>query len=167
MHPWVHELRLWPTNGYGGERVCYNCGEPGHIRKDCHKLHVAVREYVKQQGGRGDLGRGRGGGRGRDGQAIAAVNIPNLQSMVDSLPGEKSAFLPHNWLVDSGAEVSVCYNKFCEIGPSDVVQCVLVGSALTDILGKGTIFVCAGTYIDFDGTSRSIDLEIADVYWIP
>ena len=89
--------------------------------------------------------------------------------MVDSLPGEKSAFLPHNWLVDSGAEISVCfhYNQFCEIGLSDVDHCVPIGSAPIDILRKGTIRFSAETYVDFDGISRSVDLEIEDVYWIP
>ena len=88
--------------------------------------------------------------------------------MVDSLPSEKSAFLPHNWLVDSGAAKSLCfdYNQFCERGPSDADQCVPVGSAPINILGKGTIRFSAGTYVDFDGVSRSIDLEIKDVYWL-
>ena len=35
------------------------------------------------------------------------------------------------------------------------------------ILGKGPIRFCAGTHVDFDGTSRSIDLEIEDVRRIP
>ena len=42
-----------------------------------------------------------------------------------------------------------------------------VGSAPNDILGKGTIRVYAEAYVDFEGISRSIDLEIEDVYWIP
>ena len=85
--------------------------------------------------------------------------------MEDSLPGEKSTFLPNNWLIDSGAEISVCFDnsQFCEIGPSDVDQCVPVGSAPIDILGKGTIRVCAGKYVDFEGISHSFDLEIEDV----
>ena len=57
--------------------------------------------------------------------------------------------------------------SFSEIGPSDVEQRVPVGSAPIGILGKGTIRVCAGTYADFAGISRSIDLEIEDVYWVP
>ena len=148
--------------------MCYNCNEAGHIREDSPKLHAAVRDYLKQPGGRGGRGRGRGPGRGRDGPAIVAVSIHDLQSMVDSLPGEKPMFLPHNWLIDSGAEISICfdYNQFCEIGPSDVDQCVPVGSAPIDFLGKGTIRICAGMYVDFEGISRSIDLEIEDMYWI-
>ena len=137
-------------------------------KADCTKLHAAVLDCLKQQRGRGGRGR-RGRGQGRGGPAIAAVSIPDLQSMVDSLPGEKSTFLPNNWLIDSGAEISVCfdYNQFCEIGPSDVDQCVPVGSAPIDILGKGTIHVCAGKYVDFEGICRSFDLEIEDMYWVP
>ena len=75
-------------------------------------------------------------------------------------------FLLHNWLIDSRAKISVCfdYNQFCEIGPSDVDQCVRVGSGPIDILGKGTIRIRAGTYVDFEGC---IYLETEDVYWIP
>ena len=94
------------ANGLGGERVCYNCNEARHIREDCPKLHAPVHDYLKQRGGGGGRGR-RGRGRGRGGPAIAPVSIPDLQSMADSLPGEKSTFLPHNWWIDSGAEISV------------------------------------------------------------
>ena len=81
-----------------GESERYTCGESGHIREDCPKLHAAGRDYLKRQGARGGRGRGKRRGRGRGGPAIAAVRIAALQSMVDSLPGVKSAFLPHNWL---------------------------------------------------------------------
>ena len=157
------------ANGQGGGRVCYNCNEAVHIREDCPKLRAAVCDYLKQHGARTGCGRGKGRGRARGEPAIAAVIIPYLQIMVDSLPGEKSAFLPHNWLVDGGAEISVCFdcNQFCETGQSDVDHCVSVGSAPIDILGKGTIRFCAGTYVDFEGISRLIDREIEDVHWIP
>ena len=157
-------------NGHGGKRVCYNCNETWHIRADCPKLHAAVRDYLKQQAGRGGHGR-KGRGQGRGGPAIAVNSIPDLQSMEDSPPGEKSTFLPNNWLIDSGAEISVCFDYnlllFCEIGPADVDQCVPVSSAPIDILGKGTIRACAGTYVDFEGISRSFDLEVEDVHWVP
>ena len=31
-----------------GERLCYNCNQPGHLREDCDKLHPEVRAYLKQ-----------------------------------------------------------------------------------------------------------------------
>ena len=35
--------------GAGGEeRRCYNCNQPGHLREDCDKLHVEVRNWLKQ-----------------------------------------------------------------------------------------------------------------------
>ena len=68
-----------------------------------------MRDCLKQQRGRGGRGR-KGLGQGRGGPAIAAVSILDLQSMVDSLPGEKSIFLPNTWLIDSGAEISVCFD---------------------------------------------------------
>ena len=68
----------------------------------------------------------------RGGVAIAATSILDMQSMFDSLPGEKSVFLPYNGLIDSGAEINVCfdYNQFCCIGPSDIDECMPVGSGL-------------------------------------
>ena len=88
-----------------------------NIREDCPKLHVAVQEYLKQQGGRGRRGYGRGHGRGRGGSAFVAVSIPDLQSMVDRLPGEKSEFLPHDWMVDSRAKIGVFFDhsRFCQM----------------------------------------------------
>ena len=80
------------ANGQGEERVCYKCNEVGHVRADCPKLHAAVRDYLKQQRGRGGRGR-RGCGQGRGGPAIAVFSIPDLQSMVNNLPGEKSTSL--------------------------------------------------------------------------
>ena len=71
--------------------MCYNSDEPRGIREDCHKLHAAVREYLKQQGGRGGRGRGRGRGRGCGGPTITEVSVRDLQSMVNSLPGEKTS----------------------------------------------------------------------------
>ena len=51
------------ANGRREERLCYNCNEAGHVKADCPKLHAAVREYLKQQRGRG----------GRAGVAAGAV----------------------------------------------------------------------------------------------
>ena len=31
----------------GGERLCYNCNQPGHLREDCHKLHPEVPAYLQ------------------------------------------------------------------------------------------------------------------------
>ena len=80
--------------------------------------------------------------------------------MLDSLPGESSAFLPDKWLVDSGADLNVCFNYelFSYIGPSDVDICTPIGSTPLDVLGH---------YVHHNGLSHPIDLEIEDVYWVP
>ena len=115
-----------------------------------------MRDYVTLQRGRAGVAE-EAVGKGVAGQRSQQSVILTCKAWWTS---EKSAFLPNNWYIDSGAEISVCfdYNKFCEIGPSDVDQCVPVGSAPIDILGKGTIRVCAGTYVEFEGISRSFCL---------
>ena len=64
------------------------------------------------------------------GPAVAAISTADVQHMVDSLPGESSAFLPDKWLVDSRADVNICFNYewFSYIGPSDVDICTPIGS---------------------------------------
>ena len=88
--------------------------------------------------------------------------------MVDSLPGESSAFLPDKWLVDSGADLKTCFNYelFSYIGPSDVDICTPIGSTPLDGLGRGVVKICVGHY-DYNGLSHPIDLQIEDVYWLP
>ena len=79
----------------GEERACYNCNKVGHLREDCPELHQEVRPYLKKQAApaRG-RGRGRARGRGRGGPGVAAISIAEVQSMVDSLSGAESVFLP-------------------------------------------------------------------------
>ena len=128
-------------------------------------MREAVRLFLEQKSGRGGPGRAKAAGGGGGGTTIAAVSITNLQNMVDSLPGEKSSFLPHTWLVDSGAEVNVCfdYNQFCYIYPSDIAVRVPVGSKPREILGKVVVRTCAGDYVDHHDVSHTIDLEIDNV----
>ena len=104
----------------GGERLCYNCNQSGHLRGNCDELPPEVRECLKQQAAQGrGRGRGRNRGRGRGGPGLAAISTADVQHMVDSLPGESSAFLPDKWLADSGADLNICFNYefFSYIGP--------------------------------------------------
>ena len=89
--------------------------------------------------------------------------------MVDSLPGESSAFLLDKWLVDSGDDLNICFNYelLSYIGPSDVDICTPIGSTQQDVLGRGVVKMCVGHYDDHDGLSHPIDLEIEDMYWVP
>ena len=131
---------------------------------------VEVRNWLQQQAARGrGRGRGRSRGQGRVGPAVAAISITDVQHMVDSLPGESSAFLPDKWLIDSGADLNMCFNYelFSHIGPSNVDICTPIGSTPLDVLGRGVVQMCVGHYVDHNGLSHPIDLEIEDVYWVP
>ena len=99
----------------------------------------------------------------------ASPRTTNVQHMVDSLPGESSDFLPDKWLVDSGADLNICvnYELFSCIGPSDVDICTPIGSTPLDVLGRGVIKMGVGHYVDHNGPSHPIDLDIEDVYWVP
>ena len=152
------------------EHRCYNCNQPGHLRENCDKLHPEVRQWLKQQAARGrGRGRGRTRGRGRGGPAVAAIGTTDVQHMVDSLPGESSAFLHDKWLIDSGADLNICFNYelFSYIGPSNVYICTPIGSTPLDVLGRGVVKMCVGHYVDHNGLSHPIDLETEDVYWVP
>ena len=146
----------------GGERRCYTCSQPGHLREDGDKLHPEVREYLKQQAARGrGRGRGRSRGRGCGGPAVAAISTAYVQHMVDSLPGESSAFLPDKWLVDSGADLNICFNSelFSYIGPPDVDICTPIGSTQLDVPGRGVVKMRVGQYVDHDGLSTQLTLR--------
>ena len=88
---------------------------------------------------------------------------------MDSILGESSAFLPDKWLVDSGADLNICfkYDLFSYIGLSDVDVCTPIVSTRLDVLGRGVVKMCPGHYADHHGLSHPIDLEIEDVYWVP
>ena len=92
----------------GEERACYNCNKIWHLREGCLELHREVRQYLKKQAvaARG-RGRGRARGRGRGGPGVAAISVAEVQSMVDSLPGAESVFLPNKWLIDSGSNINI------------------------------------------------------------
>ena len=68
-------------------------------------------------------------------------SVRHVQHTVDSLPGESSTFLPDKWLVDSGADLNVCfsYELFSYIGPSDIDICTLIGSTPLGLLGRGVV----------------------------
>ena len=152
------------------ERACYNCNKIGHLRQDCPELHQEVRQYLKKQAtaARG-RGRGRARGKGRGGPAVAVISVAEVQNIVDSLSGAESVFLPDKWLVDSGSDISICYNydMFSYIGPSDIQQCTPLGSTPLPVQGTGVVKMCVGNYMDHNGLSHPVDLEIENVYWVP
>ena len=52
-------------------------------------------------------------------------------------------------------------------GPADIEECTPLGSAPLPVHGKGVVKMCVGQYVDHDGPSHPIDLEIENVYWVP
>ena len=91
------------------------------------------------------------------------------KSMVDSLSGAESVFLPDKWLIDSGSDINICYNYelFSYIGPSDIEQCTPLGSTPLPVQGKGVVKMCVGNYMDHNGLNHPVDLEIENVYEVP
>ena len=89
--------------------------------------------------------------------------------MVDSLSGAESVFLPDKWLIDSGSDMNIRYNYdlFSYIGQSDIVQCTPLGSTPLPVQGKDVVKMCVGNYMDHNGLSHPVDLEIENVYWVP
>ena len=74
---------------------------------------------------------------------VTEFSIPKVQSLIDSLQGEKIVFPPENSLVDSGGDISVCFdcNRSSHIEPTDVIaiECMPAGSTPMDVLGKGIV----------------------------
>ena len=89
--------------------------------------------------------------------------------MVDSLSGTESVFLTDKCLIDSGSDINTCYNYdlLSYIGPSDIEQCTPLGSTPLPVQGKGVVKMCVGNYMDHDGLSHPVDLEVENVYWVP
>ena len=150
----------------GEERACYNCNKIGHLREDYPEVYQEVRHYLKKRAlAAGGHGRGRARGKGRGGPGIAAISVAEVQNMVDSLSGAESVFLPDKWLIDSGSDINICYNYdlFSYIGPSDIEQCTPLGSTPLPVQGKGVVKMCVRNYMDHNGLSHSVDLEIENV----
>ena len=59
------------------------------------------------------------------------------------------------------------YELFSYIGPSDVDICTPIGSTPLDVLVRGVVKMCVGHYVDHNGLSHPVDLEIEDLYWVP
>ena len=157
----------------GQHRVCYNCNQPGHLREGCPKLHSKIRALLKEQAVARGHGRDKGCDRGRGGPAVAAISMSYAQHMVDSPPDASSTFRPDKWLVDSGADINICFNYewFSYIEPSHTDKGTPISSTPPDVLARGVVKVWVGhndnDYVDHDEMSHPIDLEIEDVYWVP
>ena len=95
------------TASGGQVRVCYNCGKPRHLRKNCSELQIEVRNYLKKQAAARGRGGGRARGRGRGGPGVAAISVADVQNMEVSLSGAESVFLPDKLLIDRGSNINI------------------------------------------------------------
>ena len=59
------------------------------------------------------------------------------------------------------------YDLFSYIGPSDIEQCIPLGSTPLPVQGKGVVKMCVGNYMNHNGLNHPVDLEIENVYWLP
>ena len=64
------------------------------------------------------------------------------------------------------AQISISYNYdlFSYIGPSDIEHCTPLDSTP---LWEGCCENVCGNYMDHNGLSHPVDLEIENVYWTP
>ena len=86
--------------------------------------------------------------------------------MVDSPSGTEFIFLPYKRLIKCGSDINVCYNYylFSSIGPADVEKCTPLGSAPLPVFGRGVVKICKGHYMDHNGLSHPIALEVEIIY---
>ena len=89
--------------------------------------------------------------------------------MEDSLSGAQSVFLSDNWLIENESDINICYNYdlFSYIVPADIEKCTPLGSTPLPVLGKGVVKMCVGSYMDNNGLSHPVHLEIENVYRVP
>ena len=120
-------------------RTCFFCKKKGHIRANCPQRKHA--------------------GKGKD-KAVLAVEVPSFWPAC--------ALEAWNVVIDSGADISVVGNRamFTEYGPCRFTASP-AGKGALPILGKGTIVICLGTYVDVHGNKHPLDIEISDVYYAP
>ena len=97
------------------------------------------------------------------------LGVDALDQKRDRLSGAESIFLPDKWLIDSGSDINMCYfyDLLSYIAPADIDKCTPLGSTPLPVLGKGNVKMCIGHYIDHNGLTHPIDLEIENVYWVP
>ena len=167
-------------NRGGEQRVCHNCGKLGHLRTKCHNLHPEVRKYLAldfgraRGGGGGGPGQGNGaqageGGRGgQGGPAAAAMTVERYDELL-SLPHSHSPTEPLNFFIDSGSDISLCWNYdlFTFVEPCDLKSCTPVGSTPLNIHGVGVVRFCLGSYVDHLGQRHPLDMQIPNVCYVP
>ena len=85
------------------------------------------------------------------------------------LPHSHSPVQPLNFLIDSGSDISMCWNYdlFTFVEPCSMKSCIPVGSTPLSIHGVGVVRLCLGSYADHLGPRHPLDIEISNVYYVP
>ena len=86
-----------------------------------------------------------------------------------SLPHSHSPVEPLNFFIDSGSDISLCWNYdlFTFVEPCDLKSCTPMGSAPLSIHGVGVVRFFLGSYVDHLGQRHPLDMEIPNVYYVP
>ena len=86
-----------------------------------------------------------------------------------SLPHSHSPTEPLNFLIDSGSDISLCWNYdlFTFVEPCSLKSCTPVGSTPLNIHSVGVVRFCLGSYVDHLGQRHPLDIEIPNVYYVP
>ena len=76
---------------------------------------------------------------------------------------------PLNVLIDSGSDISLCWNfdLFRFVEPCDFKTCTRVGNTPLKVNGVGLIRFCLGSYGDHLGQRHPLDMEIQNVHYVP
>ena len=86
-----------------------------------------------------------------------------------SLPHSNSPTEPLNFLIDSGSDISLCWNYdlFTFVELCSLKSCTPVGSTPLNIHGVGVVRFGLGSYVDHLEQRHPLDIEIPNVYYVP
>ena len=133
-------------------RTCHECGKKGHLKMNCPQLKPDVRAYLQAQHDKRRKGK----------------QVPDVLAMEYDASYPASAKEPWVIVIDSGTDIHVVGNRDMLL---DYAPCHLTaspaGPAALGVVGKGTLLVSIGEYVDVHGNSHPIDVEIPDVHYSP
>ena len=137
-------------------RACHRCGKTGHLKMQCLELKPAVRDYLQEQQAKRQKGQKQ------------ADKSPDVCT-IDSLPGVHMNLIDSNSaIIDSGTDIHVAGNRelLLNYRPCHMTASPARPSQLA-IVGKGTMLVNTGQYVDEDHNKQPFHFELHDVYYAP
>ena len=102
------------------------------------------------------------------GSAVAAMTAERYDELLN-LPHSHSLVEPLNFSIDSGSNISLCWNYdiFSYVKPCDLESYTPLGSTPLKVNGVGVMRLCLGFYVDHPGERYPLDIEIPNVYYVP